>query len=245
MDLLPRSHKQFQLKDYWNTFFTKRKESFEWYGEYQDLCHVLHKYLKPQNQLLVVGCGNSKLSESLYDAGIHQITNIDISGVVIRQMASRNKDLRPKMVFSVMDMLSMEHEGGHFDAVLDKGTLDALFTDEAPDTIKKVDQMFGEIGRVLKVGGRFVCISLCQEHILGKLMSAFSNEWLVRVHKIDQIPEGGGGGGGVGGVLPVFVFVMTKMATIPGREPIQVCCSTCLYGRQCFTSDAWSTLLGV
>ena len=79
--LLPRSHRQFQLKEYWDTFFTRRNVPFEWYGEYLDLCHLLHKYVKQPNKLLVVGCGNSKLSEDLYDAGIHNISNIDISEV--------------------------------------------------------------------------------------------------------------------------------------------------------------------
>ena len=35
------------------------------------------------------------------------------------------------------------------------------------------DQMFTEIERVLKVSGRYICISLAQEHILKKLMAKF------------------------------------------------------------------------
>ena len=73
---------QFQAKEYWDSFFSKRSKAFEWYGEYTDLCHVLHKYLKPSSRVLVVECGNSKLSEDLYDAGFQTINNIDISDVV-------------------------------------------------------------------------------------------------------------------------------------------------------------------
>ena len=218
MSLLPRSHRQFQLKEYWDTFFTKRNAPFEWYGEYLDLCHVLHKYLKPQNKVLVIGCGNSKLSEDLYDAGIHAIDNIDISEVVIKQMTARNKDKRPNMTYHVMDMLNVEYKDGLFDCVLDKGTLDAVFTDETEKTFEKVDKLFNEVERILKIGGRYVCVSLAQEHILDKLMLSFESGWVVRVHKVDQEAKGGS----VGSRLPVFVFIMTKMATIQGRPPIKV-----------------------
>ena len=34
----------------------------------------------------MVGCGNSKLSDQMYQAGYHNIVNIDISPSVIQQM---------------------------------------------------------------------------------------------------------------------------------------------------------------
>jgi hypothetical protein len=47
MNLLPKDHKQFQQKEYWDTFFKRRgKTAFEWYGEYNELCGILHKYIK-------------------------------------------------------------------------------------------------------------------------------------------------------------------------------------------------------
>lgn len=119
--LLPTSHSQFQLKDYWEKFFQKRKAPFEWYGEYLDLCHILHKYMKPTNSLLVIGCGNSKLSEELYDVGFTNIDNIDISEVVIKQMSSKNRIKRPQMTYVTMDMLDMTYEDSSYDCIIDKG----------------------------------------------------------------------------------------------------------------------------
>jgi hypothetical protein len=47
MNLLPKDHKQFQQKEYWDSFFKRRgKAAFEWYGEYNELCGILHKYIK-------------------------------------------------------------------------------------------------------------------------------------------------------------------------------------------------------
>lgn len=38
-----------------------------------------------------LGCGNSELSEKLYDDGFTKITNIDISDRVIEKMKNRNR----------------------------------------------------------------------------------------------------------------------------------------------------------
>ena len=54
------------------------------YGEYGELCGVLHKYIKPKDNVLVVGCGNSTLSSDLYDVGYKNITNIDLSTQVCK-----------------------------------------------------------------------------------------------------------------------------------------------------------------
>ena len=70
MNLLPRNHQEFQQKEYWDTFFKKRgKRAFEWYGEYHELCGILHKYIKPGDAVLQVGCGNSTLAADLHDVG--------------------------------------------------------------------------------------------------------------------------------------------------------------------------------
>lgn len=39
------------------------------YGEYPELSGHLHKYLKKQDNILMVGCGNSTLGQNLYDIG--------------------------------------------------------------------------------------------------------------------------------------------------------------------------------
>ncbi|XP_027724399.1 methyltransferase-like protein 13 [Vombatus ursinus] len=217
MNLLPRSSKEFGSADYWEKFFQQRgKKAFEWYGSYLELCGVLHKYIKAKDKVLVVGCGNSELSEQLYDVGYQDIVNIDISEVVIKQMKERNGSRRPQMSFLQMDMTKMEFPDASFQVVLDKGTLDAVLTDEEEKTLEKVDRMLAEVGRVLQVGGRYLCISLAQAHILKKAVDHFSREgWMVRVHQVtssqnqssDTEPQFS---------LPVFAFIMTKFRPVSG-----------------------------
>ncbi|XP_066286326.1 eEF1A lysine and N-terminal methyltransferase-like isoform X1 [Branchiostoma lanceolatum] len=223
MDLLPRSHTEFSSVDYWDTFFRKRGEkAFEWYGEYPELCGILHKYIKPQEQALVVGCGNSRLSEDLYDVGYRGLTNVDISDVVVRQMTERNAEKRADMKFLQMDVMKMDFPDSSFSAVLDKGTLDALMPDNQSETQEQVTRMFDEVGRILKVGGRYVIITLSQEHIMKKLLQYFPQEgWITRVHKVSdsdretsqkEMP------------LPVFIFVFTKFKKMPQMNKILEVC---------------------
>ncbi|XP_049870997.1 eEF1A lysine and N-terminal methyltransferase homolog [Pectinophora gossypiella] len=215
MNLLPKSHKEFSEKDYWNKFFKKRgNKAFEWYGEYLELCAHLHKYIKPKDTILITGCGNSSLSADLYDVGYANITNIDVSEVVIKQMNATNSH-RTNMKFIYMDALKMTFENDSFNVVLDKGTLDALMPDDTPETNERIDKYFAEIKRVLKLGGRFLCISLLQSHILSKLVSTFCDKsWMFRVVRCHEAEEKNAENGD-GTTLPVFVVVATKFKEMP------------------------------
>lgn len=52
MSLLPRTAEEFSSAEYWERFFKKRGEkAFEWYGDYNKLCGVLHKYIKLQDKV--------------------------------------------------------------------------------------------------------------------------------------------------------------------------------------------------
>ncbi|XP_045510777.1 eEF1A lysine and N-terminal methyltransferase homolog [Colias croceus] len=222
MNLLPKSHKEFSEKDYWNKFFKKRgNKAFEWYGEYMELCSQLHKYIKQSDKILITGCGNSSLSADLYDVGFNNITNIDVSEVAIRQMKNINSN-RTNMSFLHMDATSMSFNNEEFNVVLDKGTLDALMPDSEESTIATIDKYFKEVKRVLKLGGRFVCISLLQSHILSKLLEVFGDKsWMIRVVRCHEAEEKNAENGD-GTTLPVFVVVVTKFKVMP-KLLLEVC----------------------
>ncbi|XP_075991891.1 eEF1A lysine and N-terminal methyltransferase homolog [Anticarsia gemmatalis] len=222
MNLLPKSHKEFSEKDYWNKFFKKRgNKAFEWYGEYLELCGQLHKYIKQKDAILITGCGNSSLSADLYDVGYQNITNIDVSEVVIKQMNSINAH-RTSMKFLCMDALKTTFNNDEFNVVLDKGTLDALMPDDAEETKQTIDKYFSEIKRVLKLGGRFVCISLLQSHILSKLLETFCDKsWMFRVVRCHEAEEKNAENTD-GPTLPVFVVVATKFKEMP-QQILEVC----------------------
>ena len=82
----------------------------------------------------MIGCGNSKLSENMYDVFFKNITNIDLSDIVIKQMSTKNKN-RTEMKYLKMDMLKMDFDAAQFDVVIDKGTLDALMSEENTEKV--------------------------------------------------------------------------------------------------------------
>ncbi|KAK8470767.1 hypothetical protein PHAVU_003G050000 [Phaseolus vulgaris] len=178
----------FTSKENWDKFFTLRADSFEWYAEWPHLRDPLLSLLRtlphpPPLPLLVPACGNSRLSEHLYDAGHTAITNVDFSKVVISDMLRRNVRDRPLMRWRVMDITAMQFEDESFIAVIDKGGLDALMEPELGPKLGK--QYLSEVKRVLKPGGKFVCLTLAESHVLNLLFSKFRLGWKMSV---DAIP---------------------------------------------------------
>uniref|UniRef100_A0A8C1PVM6 eEF1A lysine and N-terminal methyltransferase n=1 Tax=Cyprinus carpio TaxID=7962 RepID=A0A8C1PVM6_CYPCA len=218
MSLLPRTAEEFSSADYWERFFRKRGEkAFEWYGDYNSLCGALHKYIKPRDKVLVVGCGNSELSEQLYDVGYRQLTNIDISETVVSHMNQRNAEHRPDLTFQQLDATQTGFESGSFQAALDKGTLDAMASEEDGAL---AGRMLAEVGRVLAVGGRYVCITLAQEHVIKLAVQHFAQGWAVRIHCLSgqQNKESDSSF-----ALPVFVLVCTKFRQEPPFAVLELC----------------------
>ncbi|KAI3794952.1 hypothetical protein L1987_37593 [Smallanthus sonchifolius] len=194
----------FTSKENWDKFFSIRgtDDSFEWYAEWPQLRDLLLTQLSspseinressvnpPESdaQILVPGCGNSRLSEQLYDAGFRCITNIDFSKVVIGDMLKRNVRSRPIMRWRVMDMTSMQFADNSFDIVLDKGGLDALMEPELGPTLGT--QYVSEVKRVMKEGGKFICLTLGESHVLGMFFPKFRYGWKISIHVLPQKPS--------------------------------------------------------
>ncbi|XP_023014100.2 eEF1A lysine and N-terminal methyltransferase homolog [Leptinotarsa decemlineata] len=217
MNLLPKSKEEFSQKDYWDTFFRKRgAKAFEWYGEYPELSEYLHKYIKKQDEVLIIGCGNSSLGRDLFDIGYDKITNIDISPVVIRQMLSQQEKERVNLKYIQMDALNMSFTNDEFTVVLDKGTLDAIAPNDSEATLLKVKSYFDEINRVLRIRGRYICISLLQEHILRSILDFFpKNNFMFRVVRCFEAEQKASESGE--NTMPVFMIICTKFKDLPSK----------------------------
>lgn len=77
----------------------------------------------------------------------------------------------------------MQFEDESFIAVIDKGGLDALMEPELGPKLGK--QYLSEVKRILKPGGKFVCLTLAESHVLNLLFSKFRLGWKMSV---DAIP---------------------------------------------------------
>ncbi|PBC32924.1 eEF1A lysine and N-terminal methyltransferase homolog [Apis cerana] len=244
MNLLPKSHEEFSQVEYWNTFFKKRgKKNFEWYGEYPELRSIFLKYIKVKDNVLIVGCGNSTVSMCLYDAGYRNITNIDISHIVIKQMRDINASIRPQLVYEHMDATQMTYSDNTFNVVLDKGTLDALMPDNKEGTVSTINKYFKEITRVLRNGGRYICISLLQEYILKQLLSYFpSNGFMFRIVRCHEAEEKTRMEDGSS--IPVFAVIATKVTNL-SQTVLEIALVDSSPKRLSSTDDIISAILSV
>ena len=149
---------------YWDERYSKHFDAddqavFDWYLDYSQLKPHLAPYLSsdPDFEVLIPGCGNSSLGAEMYDDGHVNITNADVSAVVVNLMQERFAD-RSEMEFTVMDATRMEFlPDDCFNMIVDKALLDALLCGE--NNAQNVSSMLNEMHRVLKPGGVYVCCS--------------------------------------------------------------------------------------
>ena len=125
---LPDKNAAYKLQDYWDERYTK-EESFEWCKSYDDFKGLMRKHVRNSDRILMLGCGNSALSEQMYQDGYRNIVNIDFSPVVIENMKRKCQHL-VEMDWLVMDIANMTFPSNSFDVVIEKATLDALMVEE-------------------------------------------------------------------------------------------------------------------
>lgn len=116
------------------------------------------------------------------------------------------------MKYLVMDVFDMTFEPESFSVVLDKGTLDALAPNGEPETVEKINKYFDEISKVLRIGGRYLCVSLLQEHVLKMALSYFpAHSWMFRIVRCLQVEKSNE----TENSFPVFLVVCTKFKSLP------------------------------
>jgi len=123
------SREEYAESDFWDKRYQESKGYFDWYVEYPELKELFNGPLpiSKDSSILMVGCGNSKLSEQMYDSGFKSILSIDISEVIVNRMnAVAIAKGKVDLVYKVVDATNMPYTEGEFDVVIDKGTLDAL-----------------------------------------------------------------------------------------------------------------------
>jgi ubiquinone/menaquinone biosynthesis C-methylase UbiE len=163
--LLPQRYEDFRDRSYWDSFFAKRGgASFEWYGEWSDLRDAFRAVVPDTARVLVIGCGNSELSERLFDMGVGSIVSVDFSEPVIAEMRTRTAS-KPAMEWAVEDVRHLSFASESFDVVVDKGTLDAIHPEGTEAGRVDAELLLREALRVIRTGGAYVCVSLLQRHI--------------------------------------------------------------------------------
>ncbi|KAF8557705.1 S-adenosyl-L-methionine-dependent methyltransferase [Imleria badia] len=178
---LPQNNKEYGTKEYWDSRYSQEAPdtSFDWFKSYADLATHIRLLIPDKTaRILMLGCGNSKFSEDMWEYGYRNIVNIDYSAVVIEQMRARHGELRPDMEWHEMDVRALSFENASFDIAIDKGrTMDAMMTsstsvwDPPEDTIKDCTAEVSEVLRVLRPSGTFLYITFGQPHFRRRFLT--------------------------------------------------------------------------
>ncbi|KAF9480549.1 S-adenosyl-L-methionine-dependent methyltransferase [Pholiota conissans] len=171
--VLPSKNEEYGTKQYWNQRYSEESngESFDWFKTYADLAELLHELIpNKSSKILMLGCGNSKLSEDMWEDGYQDIVNTDYSGVLVEQMKEKHSETRPELKWHEMDVRDLKFEAETFDVAIDKGTMDAMMTakgdvwDPPQQVIDDCTKEVEETLRVLGKGGVFIYLTFGQPH---------------------------------------------------------------------------------
>ena len=202
-----------------------RTRPFEWYASAEEVGGVLSSYLRLLSddgrapRVVHPGSGNSLLPLHLRDVALPGSDHVvlDVSPVALEEIRrtaiDRDRDApsRPdrggSVEYALADILEppLPYPDGSFDAWVDKGLLDALFSSsgdgnwgsggaEADDDGKKCSLMLEEARRILRDGGIAMIVSMAEDHSLRLILSNWmfgggdvNHRWesRLRVHELE------------------------------------------------------------
>jgi len=175
---------QYGKVEYWEERYTRDPEPFDWYQRWAGLKDTFLEFVKPTHKILMLGAGNSRLSEEMYDEGFQNIANIDISMVVVKAMQEKYKD-KPSMTYEQMDGRAMDLQDGTFDICIDKATLDSILCGEG--STHNAQKMLSEISRVLSPNGVYIAVSHGQpSYRLTYLQNYKDLGWTVKIYTVQK-----------------------------------------------------------
>mmetsp|Transcript_5291 Transcript_5291/g.6673 ORF Transcript_5291/g.6673 Transcript_5291/m.6673 type:complete len:313 (-) Transcript_5291:244-1182(-) len=142
-------------------------DGFEWILAFDGLKQFFQPEFLKHNynaKLLVLGCGDSKLSEELYKAGYSNIVNLDNKKEVIDRM----KKSCSFMTWVHGDALDCpELEDRSFDILVDKSLFDYLLA----ENYRMIGNYLSEVQRLTASGGIFILISFHPHNYLRRLLT--------------------------------------------------------------------------
>ena len=98
-----KENEQYASVDYWNERYTNEEE-YDWLGDYNVFKELIHRNVSKSERILMVGCGNSQLSEQMFKDGYKNIVSTDISEVCI----ANQKRIFPHLTWQVADIMHLK-----------------------------------------------------------------------------------------------------------------------------------------
>lgn len=141
------------IRDVWETRFRNNEfgQALEWVAGWSAIAPIIRPHLRKDGRVLQVGCGNSNLAAELHSEGYVNVWSIDISPTAIVNLKLAHAMFK-ELTYETMDATKMDFSSNFFDAIIDKGTLEAI-------PMCQHHAYLNEVGRVLRPGGKFVVLT--------------------------------------------------------------------------------------
>jgi hypothetical protein len=188
-----RNSSGYSSENYWEKRYKDGNIDHEWYFSYDLLSPLISSLFEKTSShaALEIGCGDRPLLAELNnDFPLWSTHAIDYSQNAIDAAKSRCS----RTAFSKMDARKLSFPSDSFDFVIDKGTIDAMMSDDNLATAKRnVTKIIKEVLRVMKFPGSFMLISHVQmdsaeyevlfEDILFRCLAEYQQcNWRVKAH---------------------------------------------------------------
>lgn len=152
-------------------------EAYSWYCGYEELkpfwnmlaSRPLLGHNKASTRVLVAGIGNDVTPVDMYDDGWTNMIAFDYSKSAVQRATDLFGNTRQNVTLLTADARYLPLPSNHCNAILDKGTLDAIYI----TGIEVFRDAVEELTRVTADGGVFVCVSTVIPS--DQLMAAFAS----------------------------------------------------------------------
>jgi SAM-dependent methyltransferase len=172
----------FGRQEYWEGLYKEqdKSESFSWYAGWNDLEPLVSEWILPDYKVLIPGVGIDSLLTDMYDAGYEQLSAFDYAPESIAHCQHMLGADRTVVDLRTADCRDLPYDSESFDAVIDKGTLDAVFLagDDPGERLDSLTRAISELARVLAPGGIFWSLSgICVEPLQSAALWTDSDRW--------------------------------------------------------------------
>lgn len=194
---------------YWDARFAAGDDGTEWLGAWASVRGAALPHLRNASRILILGNGSSRLPWDLAgEAGLAgvEVVASDVSAVAVARGAAA--DPHPRIAWAVADVVALPFDDASFDAVVEKGVLDALAARHArsdpwrppPQLRADLAAALDEAHRVLTPDGVLLSVSFAQPHFRLPLL---------RCPRWDWAPQGGAFGDDAD-ALRYFLYVCAR-----------------------------------
>lgn len=161
----------FGRQDYWNGLYEK-ESNFSWYAGWDELKPFVTEFVPSfESSLLIPGVGNDKVLVDMYQYGYSNLTAMDYApegiercrDMLLLRTAGDGGDAHSvQLVVADARNLQGVFDDASFDAVMEKGTLDAIYLSGGKNKTLAADNLLlaiNELTRCVKPGGIWISIA--------------------------------------------------------------------------------------